>query len=132
MDREEKHCERQTQAEWAAKIGMPDLSEGERERALRASIDLALPEKKKPKGRSREQWDLSTFSKFRMLVCQFVKNSMCDEHKAGSRFSIEVREKLSSLRPETLGQASRVSGVTPAAVSLLAVYLKRGGVQPSL
>lgn len=48
------------------------------------------------------------------------------EYTAVPGLSIEVREKLSSLRPETLGQASRVSGVTPAAVSLLAVYLKRG------
>lgn len=39
--------------------------------------------------------------------------------------SIEVRQRLSEVRPETLGQASRISGVTPAAVSLLAIYLKR-------
>lgn len=52
------------------------------------------------------------------------------EYTAVPGLSIEIREKLSSLRPETLGQASRVSGVTPAAVSLLAVYLKRG-VGPS-
>jgi tRNA uridine 5-carboxymethylaminomethyl modification enzyme len=39
--------------------------------------------------------------------------------------SIEVRQKLSQHRPETLGQASRISGVTPAAISLLLVHLKR-------
>ena len=39
--------------------------------------------------------------------------------------SIEVRQKLSQLRPETLGQAARIQGVTPAAVSLLMVHLKR-------
>lgn len=39
--------------------------------------------------------------------------------------SFEVRQKLSQHRPETLGQASRISGVTPAAVSLLLVHLKR-------
>ena len=37
----------------------------------------------------------------------------------------EVRQKLSKHRPETLGQASRISGVTPAAVSLLLVHLKK-------
>jgi tRNA uridine 5-carboxymethylaminomethyl modification enzyme len=37
----------------------------------------------------------------------------------------EVTERLQTHRPETLGQASRVSGVTPAAVSLLLVHLKR-------
>ncbi len=40
--------------------------------------------------------------------------------------SREVREKLTRHRPRTLGQASRVPGVTPAAVSLLLVHLKRG------
>lgn len=41
--------------------------------------------------------------------------------------SIEVRQKLNKHRPETLGQASRISGVTPAAISLLLVHLKKGG-----
>lgn len=41
--------------------------------------------------------------------------------------SIEVRQKLDRHRPETLGQASRISGVTPAAISLLLVHLKKGG-----
>jgi tRNA uridine 5-carboxymethylaminomethyl modification enzyme len=39
--------------------------------------------------------------------------------------SVEVRQKLNRHRPETLGQASRISGVTPAAISVLLVYLKR-------
>jgi len=39
--------------------------------------------------------------------------------------SNEVREKLEQARPNNLGQAARISGVTPAAVSLLLVYLKR-------
>ena len=40
--------------------------------------------------------------------------------------SKEVQQKLNLHRPETLGQASRISGVTPAAISLLLVHLKRG------
>ena len=40
--------------------------------------------------------------------------------------SIEVRHKLNAVRPATLGQAARVAGITPAAVSVLTVYLKRG------
>ncbi len=40
--------------------------------------------------------------------------------------SIEVQQKLNQHRPETLGQAARMSGVTPAAISLLLVHLKRG------
>jgi tRNA uridine 5-carboxymethylaminomethyl modification enzyme len=39
--------------------------------------------------------------------------------------SFEVRQKLAQYRPETLGQASRLSGVTPAAISLLLVHLKK-------
>lgn len=39
--------------------------------------------------------------------------------------SNEVRQKLSDVRPENIGQASRISGVTPAAISLLLVYLKK-------
>ncbi|MET3435106.1 tRNA uridine 5-carboxymethylaminomethyl modification enzyme [Herbaspirillum seropedicae] len=45
--------------------------------------------------------------------------------------SIEVRQKLNKHRPETLGQASRISGVTPAALSLLLVHLKKGGLKPA-
>jgi len=40
--------------------------------------------------------------------------------------SHEVRQKLSRHRPQTLGQASRIAGVTPAAISLLLVHLKKG------
>ncbi|MCD6406973.1 tRNA uridine-5-carboxymethylaminomethyl(34) synthesis enzyme MnmG [Candidatus Aerophobetes bacterium] len=39
--------------------------------------------------------------------------------------SKEVREKLSLIRPLSLGQASRISGITPAAISILMIYLKR-------
>ncbi len=39
--------------------------------------------------------------------------------------SIEVRQKLNLHKPETLGQASRIQGITPAAISLLLVHLKR-------
>ena len=44
--------------------------------------------------------------------------------------SFEAQQKLSQHRPETIGQASRISGITPAAISLLLVHLKRG-LQPS-
>ena len=41
--------------------------------------------------------------------------------------SREVREKLTAIRPVSLGQASRISGITPAAISILMVYLKKYG-----
>jgi len=40
--------------------------------------------------------------------------------------STEARQKLAARRPETIGQAARISGITPAAVALLLVHLKRG------
>jgi tRNA uridine 5-carboxymethylaminomethyl modification enzyme len=49
------------------------------------------------------------------------------DYMAVPALSIEVRQKLQKHRPETLGQASRISGVTPAAVSLLMVHLKKRG-----
>jgi tRNA uridine 5-carboxymethylaminomethyl modification enzyme len=42
-----------------------------------------------------------------------------------SGLSKEVREKLERIRPRSLGQASRISGITPAAISLLSIYLKK-------
>lgn len=41
--------------------------------------------------------------------------------------SIEAQQKLNSIKPETIGQAGRISGITPAAISLLLIYLKRKG-----
>ena len=44
--------------------------------------------------------------------------------------SVEVQQKLNQHHPETIGQASRISGVTPAAISLLLVYLKHRSGAP--
>lgn len=40
--------------------------------------------------------------------------------------SIEAKQKLNQFKPETIGQAARIAGITPAAISLLLVHLKRG------
>jgi len=47
------------------------------------------------------------------------------DYDAVTSLSFEVRQKLKAARPETVGQAARVSGVTPAAISLLLIHLKR-------
>jgi len=47
------------------------------------------------------------------------------DYDAVSSLSFEVRQQLKVHRPETIGQAARVSGVTPAAISLLLIHLKR-------
>lgn len=54
------------------------------------------------------------------------------DYREVSGLSVEVQQKLNQHRPETIGQASRISGITPAAISLLLVHLKRGfqGARP--
>lgn len=47
------------------------------------------------------------------------------DYDAVRGLSVEVRQKLKAVRPQTIGQAARISGVTPAAISLLLVHLKR-------
>jgi tRNA uridine 5-carboxymethylaminomethyl modification enzyme len=48
------------------------------------------------------------------------------DYRRVTGLSAEVQQKLSRFRPETIGQAARISGITPAAISLLLVHLKRG------
>lgn len=50
------------------------------------------------------------------------------DYKAIAGLSVEVQEKLSATRPGTLGQAGRISGVTPAALGCLQVHLKKLGL----
>jgi len=38
---------------------------------------------------------------------------------------MEIRQKLESIRPRTIGQASRIDGMTPAALTLLAAHVRR-------
>ncbi|MEG2178842.1 MAG: tRNA uridine-5-carboxymethylaminomethyl(34) synthesis enzyme MnmG [Bacteroidales bacterium] len=48
------------------------------------------------------------------------------DYKALHSLSFEAREKLTKIRPRTLGQASRISGVSPADISVLIIYLSKG------
>jgi tRNA uridine 5-carboxymethylaminomethyl modification enzyme len=48
------------------------------------------------------------------------------DYLKASGLSTEVREKLNRVKPRTLGQAVRIPGVTPAAISILSVLLRRG------
>jgi len=72
--------------------------------------------------RQREQVE-----KFRRL--EEVRIPEYFEYDGIPGLSNEIREKLSRIRPRTLGQASRVPGVTPAAIMILQVYLKRREAQ---
>ena len=52
------------------------------------------------------------------------------DYGAVEALSFEARQKLSLHRPETLGQAARISGITPASLSLLRVHLKKSRQAP--
>ena len=53
------------------------------------------------------------------------------DYRAVRGFSVEVQQKLNQHRPETIGQAARISGITPAAISLLLVHLRRALAAPA-
>lgn len=64
--------------------------------------------------------------KFRKLENIKIPSSFDYDHIPG--LSKEIIQKLNNVRPDSLGQATRVSGVTPAAISVLMVYLRRNEV----
>jgi len=61
----------------------------------------------------------------RMKKMEDVKIPDAFSYRELPGLSIEVKERLEKVRPGTLGQASRISGVTPAAVSLIGIHLRR-------
>jgi len=69
------------------------------------------------------QRQLKEVERFRHLEKIRLPANLIYDHIPG--LSREIREKLNKLKPFNLGQASRLSGVTPAAISLLMVYLKK-------
>jgi tRNA uridine 5-carboxymethylaminomethyl modification enzyme len=66
---------------------------------------------------------LQQIVQFRKFENKSIPLSFKYEHISG--FSREVREKLMKVRPDSIGQASRISGITPAAISLLLVALEK-------
>jgi tRNA uridine 5-carboxymethylaminomethyl modification enzyme len=66
---------------------------------------------------------LQQIGKFKKLELKYIPDRFDYDMVPG--FSREVREKLKKIRPETIGQASRISGMTPAAISLLLVALEK-------
>jgi len=66
---------------------------------------------------------LHQIEKFKKFEQKFIPQSFDYDIVPG--FSREVREKLKKVKPETIGQASRISGVTPAAISLLIVAIEK-------
>jgi tRNA uridine 5-carboxymethylaminomethyl modification enzyme len=67
----------------------------------------------------------SEVEKFKSLEGKQIPESF--DYSTVPSLRSEARQKLSKLRPATLGQASRISGVSPADISILTVWLKRSG-----
>ena len=70
------------------------------------------------------QRQIRQVEKFKKFEKKSIPNSF--NYNLISGFSHEVLEKFNRVRPETVGQASRISGVTPAAISLLLVAIEKG------
>jgi tRNA uridine 5-carboxymethylaminomethyl modification enzyme len=102
-------------------FGMPFIEENE----IGEEVELQI----KYEGYVRRQ--IQQVEKFKKLEQKLIPHTF--NYNTISGFSTEVREKFNRVRPETVGQASRISGVTPAAISLLLVAIEksRGQLLPT-
>ncbi|MDF0675877.1 MAG: tRNA uridine-5-carboxymethylaminomethyl(34) synthesis enzyme MnmG [Nitrospira sp.] len=92
---------------------MPFIQENE----IAEEVELRI----KYEGYVRRQ--IQQVDKFKKLEQKLIPHTF--NYNMVSGFSREVREKFNRVRPETVGQASRISGVTPAAISLLLVAIEK-------
>ncbi len=111
---------------YAAVLAMANLPESlNLDEAAELEIDV------KYEGYVRRQAEM--VARFKRLEDEVIPDWM--DYSAVSGLSTEVRERLLRVRPRSLGQAARMPGITPAAVSLIAVHLKsrrdRGSVARS-
>ncbi len=99
-----------------------DIDElGGSERALSARIREQVEIECKYEGYLRRQE--AEVSKFNQMEQMSIPSDFPYDRVPG--LSIEARQKLGTVRPVSIGQASRIPGMTPAAISVLMVYLKR-------
>ena len=94
-------------------FGMPFIPEHE----IGEEVEIQI----KYEGYVRRQ--IQQVEKFKKLEQKLIPHTF--NYNEVSGFSREVREKFNRVRPETVGQASRISGVTPAAISLLLVAIEK-------
>ncbi len=124
------------------RLGLPSLRNGVTYEELlrRPEIEIETLAQIDPNlvaldGKVREQLEISVkyegyiqrqeedVKRFRRMEEQVIPSSL--DYEGISGLSAEVRDKLKRVRPLTLGQASRIPGVTPAAVAIVAVILRR-------
>lgn len=108
---------RRQESTYTALLQALEMSVGEEDEEIGAEVELQI----KYEGYIRRQ--LNQVAKVKRFEHRTIPPTM--EYDDIPGFSREVREKLKSVRPETLGQASRISGVTPAAIALLMVAIEK-------
>ncbi len=108
---------RRQESTYAALLQALEMPGGEEDEEIGAEVELQI----KYEGYIRRQ--LNQVAKVKRFEHRTIPPTM--EYDDIPGFSREVREKLKSVRPETLGQASRISGVTPAAIALLMVAIEK-------
>jgi tRNA uridine 5-carboxymethylaminomethyl modification enzyme len=90
---------------------------------LPLNVTLQVEVSVKYSGYVKRQQD--AVDRFKRLENAAIPDSL--DYGGVNGLSREVKERLTAVRPLSLGQAARVPGVTPAALSLLSVHLKRYG-----
>jgi tRNA uridine 5-carboxymethylaminomethyl modification enzyme len=111
----------------AGAVARPDA--GVSRETLRAELGLALADAVIDQVQTAVKYagyiDKQTDEVERAAAYEALKLPPEFDYAQVTALSFEVRQKLARHRPETLGQASRISGVTPAAISLLLVHLRK-------
>jgi tRNA uridine 5-carboxymethylaminomethyl modification enzyme len=110
---------RRPDVDYESLMSMPGVGEGVQNRGIAEQIEIQA----KYQGYIERQLDEIA----RQTNNETLQMPTNIDYAAVRGLSAEVQQKLNKYRPETLGQASRISGITPAAISLLLVHLKRSG-----
>jgi len=108
---------RRPDVSYEALLSLPDAGHGETDPQVRQQLEIAA----KYQGyidRQSEEIERSRHNEELVLPEDL-------DYRDVRGLSIEAQQKLNKQRPQTLGQAGRISGITPAAISLLLVYLKK-------
>ncbi|MEQ1488348.1 MAG: tRNA uridine-5-carboxymethylaminomethyl(34) synthesis enzyme MnmG [Methylotenera sp.] len=108
---------RRPEVSYEAVLSLGETGLGEVEPAVREQVEIAA----KYQGYIDRQTDEVARSRGQ----ENTKLPADLDYKEIHGLPIEAQQKLNAQKPETIGQASRISGITPAAISLLLVYLKR-------
>jgi tRNA uridine 5-carboxymethylaminomethyl modification enzyme len=111
----------------SAFLRRPEISYTDLNRLVHGGADLGLAEEVREQVQIQVKYEgyirrqLSQVEQFRKIEEKRLPESM--DYSVIHGLSREAKEKLSQIRPETMGQAGRISGVTPADLSVLLVYL---------